>query len=121
MEATLNDFGTDITGFHGIVKGKAFVFGKDASTKERTFVVASGPGCSPFPGRRTIRGMWLSDGANDTVSSYDFEHVIDLQGKKVNRLPEAVDDTEPVQVAGETGVPGLPPIEALKKVRRKRS
>lgn len=82
--------------------------------------MAGGPGCSPSPGKRTVRGQWLSDGATDTISSYDFEYMKDLQGNVVNRLPEYIDDTKPVVVADEA--PGLPSKEELqaKKVRRKR-
>ena len=82
--------------------------------KQRSFIIANGPGTSPEPNtRRTVRGSWLSDGAQETLSSYDFEYVKDLQGKAINRLPEPVDDTVPVKLAEEVEKPQA-------KVRRKR-
>jgi hypothetical protein len=107
----VNDFGINITGYHGVVKPRSFSLPKNATVAERTFVIASGPGTSPEPGRRTVRGTWLSDGAQDTISSYDFEYLKAPNGDIVKRLPEPVDDTVPVKLAGE---------EPQAKVRRKR-
>lgn len=116
----MNDFGVDITGYIGIVKAKHFSLPKDATIKQRAFIIESGPGTSPTVGRRTIRGHWASDNAPDTVSSYDFEWCTKKSGEIVDRLPEYVDDTKPVVVEDEA--PGLPSKEELKakKVRRKR-
>ena len=110
----MNDFGVNITGFTGVVKPRSFVLPKNPTTKQRTFRIVSGIGCSPEAGtRRTIKGTWLSDGAPDTISSYDFEYVINPMGKHVARLPEEQNDVEPVKLVSEVPV-------ATKPIKRKR-
>lgn len=108
----MNDFGLNITGFHGVLKDNR---GKNLKTeKERTFVIESGKGCDPSLGtKRSLRGYWLADGLREEMSSYDFKYVINPKtGEKTNTIPEPEYDVEPVRLASE--------IEAQKTVRRKR-
>jgi hypothetical protein len=109
----MHDFGNiNLVGYIGVVKPRSFSLPKYATTKQRSFLIESGVGTLPDAGtRRVIKGRWLSDDAPDTISTYDFEYVLDKEGKKVDRLPEPVDDTMPVKLAGE---------EPQAKVRRKR-
>ena len=104
----------NLTGYTGVVKPRSFSLPKDATVKQRSFLIESGVGTLPDPGtRRVIKGRWLSDNAPDTISSYDFDFVWDKNGKRVDRLPEPVDDTVPVKLAEEVEKPQA-------KVRRKR-
>lgn len=97
----MNDFGINISGAFGVVKPRSFSLPKNSSVKDRTFLIESGSGCSPEIGTgRKIKGRWLADNMPDTISSYDFEHVL-LDGKKVNRLPEEVIDVQPVMLTSE--------------------
>ena len=103
------------------MKPRSFFLPKNPTITQRSFVIVSGPGTSPESNtRRTVRGTWLSDGAPDTISSYDFQYVINPKGVKVERLPEPEVEITPVKLATELA-PGLPDKEELKaKVRRKR-
>lgn len=98
MEAELNDYGRDLTGCVGIVKPRSFTLPAKPTIKQLSFKIESGPGCSPEPGKRTVKGYWLSDNARDTLSSYDFAYALDKDGKRINRLPEEVLDVQPVQL-----------------------
>ena len=98
----MNDFGINIAGYTGVVKQRSFELPKNATVRQRSFIIESGPGCSPESGtKRTIRGIWLTDKAGESISSYDLEHVVSLDGKRVNRLPEEVLDVQPVQLTAE--------------------
>ena len=84
----MNDFKTDITGLTGVVKTGAFhqnVKGLEFKTKhQRSFVIESGPGCSPVEKTpRKVTGEWL-DGRRENLSSYDFEFVI-KDGKEIHQ------------------------------------
>lgn len=121
----MNNFGINIAGYTGVcqvrpgfnwsrTKGKGTV-------ADRSFHIESGPGCRPESGtRRAVQGRWLDDRGPGSLQSDDFEYLIDPKGKRVSKLPEEPTDVEPVMLAGETNVPGLPPIDEIKKVRRKR-
>lgn len=105
----MNDFGIDIAGHTGVVKQRSFELPKNATVRQRSFIIESGPGCNPEPGtKRTIRGKWLSDGAVESISSYDLEHALSPAGKRVNRLPEAIVDVQPVQLESEMTKEGKP-------------
>lgn len=116
----MNDFGKNIAGYTGVVKSRFF---RVPTTEEgRKYRIEGGPGCLPDVGtRRTLWGRWAVDNMGDTISSYDFEYVLDKEGKRTSRLPEPEMDVTPVQLATEAA-PGLPSKEELKakKVRRKR-
>jgi hypothetical protein len=105
-EETVNDFNIVLpVGTHGIFKAARF-YNTKASEKDRTFVIAGGPGREPTPGSRKITGHWL-DGMKDTIDSYSLEAVI-INGKRIKQIvkgdplpeppapePVAVDDHEP--------------------------
>jgi hypothetical protein len=111
---TMNDFRVNLAGYTGIVKDHFFNVGKGASEKKRSFLCESGIGCDPTPGtRRAIKGNWVADGMPDSLSSYDFEYVVDPEGKRIDRAPEEVSDVQPVKLASECAT-------APKLVRRKK-
>jgi hypothetical protein len=98
----MNDFGVNIKGYVGVVKIGIYHLPKKATVEDRSFNIFSGTGCDPIPGTlRSIRGHWVSDDMPDSISSYDFEYVLDPEGKRIDRTPEEVSDVQPVKLASE--------------------
>ncbi len=98
----MNDFSVNLVQYTGVVKPRSFGLPKNATVKQRSFLCESGIGCDPTPGtRRTVKGRWDSDDMPDTISSYDFEYVVDPEGKRIDRAPEEQSDVEPVQLESE--------------------
>ena len=96
----MNDFKMDITGLQAVMKAKGF-FKPNTSEKDRTFIIISGPGCSPEPNtRRLIRVKWLSDGASDNLSSYDIETLITAEGKRLVQVEPVFIDFDRAAVPG---------------------
>lgn len=112
----MNDFGVSIHTFVGVVKPRSFGLGPKATLTDRKFKIESGPGCEPTLGTlRKVKGHWLSDMMPDSLSSYDFEYVLDTHGVKLERLPEEVLDVQPVKLASECATP--PALVRRKKGR----
>ena len=98
----MNDFSVNLKGYTGVVKPRSFGLLKNCTAGQRSFKITSGIGCDPTPStRRTIKGHWVGDGMPDTISSYDFEYVLDPEGKRIDRAPEEVSDVQPVQLESE--------------------
>ena len=97
----MNDFGVNITGGHGVVKPRSFTLPAKPTIKDLTFVIESGPGCSPEVGTaRKVKGHWLSDNMPDTISSHDFSYVT-IGSEKVQRTAEETLDVQPVKLPSE--------------------
>ena len=115
----MNDFSVNLKGYTGVVKPRSFHLPAKATVKQRSFLCESGIGCDPTPGtRRTIKGRWDNGDMPDTISSYDFEYVVDPEGKRLDRVPEEVSDVTPVQLASERT--SVPEGHKTVQVRRKR-
>lgn len=98
----MNDFGVSILGCTGIVKPRSFGLANKANLKDRSFAIEAGAGCEPTVGtQRKIKGHWLIDNMKDTISSYDFEYVLNKDGKKIERTPEEQMDVQPVLLETE--------------------
>ena len=114
----MNDYSLNLKGILGIFKSKLFYKPK-ASEKERTFVCEGGSGLSPQVGTsRKITGHWESDGARDTISSYDLECIF-VKGEKIKAPITAFTGDEPKPtpvVVLEVELEEVP----QKKVRRKK-
>ena len=114
----MNDYGINLKGITGVFKVKLFYKPK-ASEKERTFVCEGGSGLNPQVGTsRKITGHWESDGARDTISSYDLESIF-VKGEKIKAPITAFTGDEPKPEPVVAPKENTEP-EPQKKVRRKR-
>lgn len=96
----MNDFGINLKGYKGILKGQTFykytlVKGvlHPCPEKERVFVFESGKGLEPGGSNRYITGHFEIDGFKGTIHSYDLEAVISPEGKRIK--PRVVGDIVP--------------------------
>lgn len=100
----MNDYKMDITGLQGVMKQKGF-FKPNATEKDRTFTILSGPGCSPEVNtRRQIRVKW-NDGATDTLSSYDIEVLITKDGKRLKQVEPVFTEYDRAAAPGDIKPP----------------
>lgn len=96
----MNDFNLDITGLQGIMKQKGF-FKINATEKDRTFTILSGPGCSPEVGtRRQIKVKW-TDGTTDSLSSYDIETLITKDNKRLKQIESVFTEFDRADAPGD--------------------
>lgn len=117
----MNDFGINLKGKQGVFKAALFYKGylpgtPKVGTAERTFLCEGGSGCDPTVGtNRKVTGSWVSDGARDTINSYDLEYVL-IDGAKLKQTVtgDPVED-KPTPLPEPEPVPDAP----QKKVRRK--
>jgi hypothetical protein len=113
----MNDFGIDLKGKHGVFKEGIFYLPK-ASAKAREFICEGGSGCDPTVGTgRKLTGKWVSDGARDTINSYDLEYLL-IDGAKVKQ--KVTGDPAPEKPAPmPEPTPETAEDKPQKKVRRK--
>lgn len=121
----MNDFGVNLRGYRGIMKGKTFykytmVKGviKPCPEKERIFVFESGKGLEPDGSNRNIFGHFEHSGFKGTIDNYSLEAVIAPDGTVI-KVPviSFTDETKPAPVAAKD--PEAEPAPS-KLVRRKR-
>ena len=117
---SVHDFGNiNLKGKQGVFKAALFYKGYLPGTSkvgaaERTFLCEGGPGCDPTIGTgRKMTGKWMSDGARDTINSYDLEYML-IDGAKLKQI--VTGDPVPDK---PTPLPEIAPDAPQKKVRRK--
>jgi hypothetical protein len=115
-EETVNNFGVNLTGHRGVLKGTTFykytvVAGviKPCPERERVFILESGEGLEPKGNRRNIDGYFECDGFKGTIDSDSLESVLTPAGKRLKPkntgefVPETVLAPEPTPSRAKHG------------------